>query len=332
MINIPKKVLYTNYILQNKSSKQLAQEFNLSEGKIYYQLKKYNLFSKFKTTNKILTKEFLYDNYITCKRTIKEIAQKTLYCKSTIRLHLIKNNISLRKSKSYGVSNNFTSRKYKEINLKIFKVITPNIAYLLGFLAGDGNISKEYDAVRIELQARDKEILIKIKKLLKINNPLRIRHKEKSTTIILNFYQKGLRQSLARYEILPNKSKIIKFPHNNLPNKLYRHYLRGLFDADGCISISKKRRQCNINVVSASKSLSDSLHKILLDNNIQNTLSIQKKKPFNTPLYKIAMLTNSVNFQKIYKYLYKDSNNLFLKRKKKKFDIIAKRKSIKIIK
>ncbi|KKM68067.1 hypothetical protein LCGC14_1464570, partial [marine sediment metagenome] len=47
-------------------------------------------------------------------------------------------------------------------------------------------------------------------------------------------------EDLARHGIMKNKTKILKRP--NIDEKYYRHWIRGLFDGDGSISMTKKRK------------------------------------------------------------------------------------------
>ena len=43
-----------------------------------------------------------------------------------------------------------------------------------------------------------------------------------------------MRESLAKWGVIPNKTHILTFP-NFLREDLYRHFIRGVLDGDGCI-------------------------------------------------------------------------------------------------
>jgi intein-encoded DNA endonuclease-like protein len=47
--------------------------------------------------------------------------------------------------------------------------------------------------------------------------------------------------NLAKYYVVPCKTFTVKFP--NIPRDLERHYIRGLFDADGCISKQLRKKK-----------------------------------------------------------------------------------------
>lgn len=52
---------------------------------------------------------------------------------------------------------------------------------------------------------------------------------------------KHLWQTLNKYGCTPNKSLTLKFPNENIfkSKDLIRHFIRGYFDGDGCISYNK---------------------------------------------------------------------------------------------
>ena len=66
----------------------------------------------------------------------------------------------------------------KTKNENFFKKWSPEIAYVLGFFAADGNMTKNKRGAHfIEFQITDQDLLIKIKKLLGSNHKIGIRKK-----------------------------------------------------------------------------------------------------------------------------------------------------------
>jgi hypothetical protein len=57
-------------------------------------------------------------------------------------------------------------------------------------------------------------------------------------------YSKRIYQSLVSLGVLPNKSHTGTFPRIN-NHELFRNYLRGVFDGDGCVTIRKRKNRLN---------------------------------------------------------------------------------------
>jgi len=116
-------------------------------------------------------------------------------------------------------------------------------AYILGFIYADGSNSLKKRRVRISLAKRDVEILEKFSQILYGETILSYRQiikneKEyESVTLCLN--SKHLSQQLFSLGVRENKSYDIEFPLW-LDKNLYSHFLRGLIDGDGWISLVKK--------------------------------------------------------------------------------------------
>ena len=67
---------------------------------------------------------------------------------------------SKQKQRMYSLNDNF------------FKTQSPDMAYILGFIAADGNVAKKENAISIQLHEKDAEILEKIKELTDSSRPL----------------------------------------------------------------------------------------------------------------------------------------------------------------
>ena len=48
----------------------------------------------------------------------------------------------------------------------------------------------------------------------------------------------------------PNKTRALKFP--NIPNSLYKHFIRGFLDGDGCIRVGKTLGNSLLDIACAS--------------------------------------------------------------------------------
>lgn len=136
-----------------------------------------------------------------------------------------------------------------KFNEHIFDCIdTEEKAYWLGFLFADGYIcnvteeSKKRYLLEISLAICDVNHLYKFATFLQHKNP----HITISDTNYggkrcrFNVANKHLWETLKSYGCVPNKSLILKFPEITIfkSPELIRHFMRGYFDGDGCISRS----------------------------------------------------------------------------------------------
>lgn len=153
---------------------------------------------------------------------------------------LFKNNeVESRKGFSYA-------RKYN-LNEHYFDVIdTEEKAYILGFIYADGNNLFRTNRICIHLSIVDEEILQKMshifygEKVLKYNSRLN-KDGKKFDYVWLNLHSKHMSRHLAILGVVEAKSHKIIFPEW-LDKSLYRHFIRGLIDGDGWISLPKSNR------------------------------------------------------------------------------------------
>lgn len=163
-----------------------------------------------------------------------EIYQELHMDMKNVRKILRKNNVDITK--------NSWKSKYK-VNENYFDYIDmPNKAYILGFLCADGNVSKNGNEIKLFLQERDKHILEEILTELESNYPLhfydysnRPNQQNQYGFIISN---KHMKESLLKLNVVPNKSLILEYP-KNIPDELQKHFIRGYFDGDGTMHMSK---------------------------------------------------------------------------------------------
>lgn len=120
------------------------------------------------------------------------------------------------------------------------KIDTEQKAYILGFLATDGNVSdskSNQNRVTLCLQERDEHILKEILQAMRSDSPINSRPKGSfpgsGPMRYIAMSSKKLASDLAKWGILPRKSMTLTY--TNVSRNLERHYIRGLFDGDGCI-------------------------------------------------------------------------------------------------
>lgn len=115
-------------------------------------------------------------------------------------------------------------------------------AYLLGFLAADGNVLERQRRITVELAEKDLELLTLIRDKLAPGHQIRARVRVATSarfgsggSHILAFTSGLMVQDLARFGIIPAKTHSLRWP-DALPSELAPDYLLGYFDGDGHVT------------------------------------------------------------------------------------------------
>ncbi len=187
-------------------------------------------------TNK--EKSELFTKYETGKFTAVDLA-KEYPISSTAISALLKRHGYKAKSQSE------LQRKYN-IDETFFDVIdTEEKAYFLGFLYADGYNNTDRNSVNLSLKESDKDILIRLNNLIQPDKPLQYvefkketrGYKNSSNQYRLAIANKHISERLTELGCCKNKTHIITFPsEEQVPKHLQRHFTRGYFDGDGCVS------------------------------------------------------------------------------------------------
>lgn len=201
----------------------------------------------------------------------------------------------------------------KKFNTGFFnKIDNEDKSYFLGLLFADGNMSKT-NVISISLQKSDKHIIDYFLKCLEGN----MRIYEYRNECILKFTDKEITKDLTKLGFISKKSLVIKFP--TIPTHLESHFMRGVFDGDGCISIHHDKRDSSdrgqVNICSGSI---DFLN-VYVDKLSEHCDIKHKNIRCPNGIYNVIDWGGLSDVEKIYNFLYKDAK-VYLKRKKKKFD------------
>jgi len=152
------------------------------------------------------------------------------------------------------VQNGIQRRKDGEGNRKwavdesFFDVLdTEEKAYWLGFLFADGSIhqggttrrGKDPWCLLINLAAKDREILERLKLSLKSTYPVTVIAKSKHPTVTLRVASAKLCASLVKHGCVPRKTQEELHIPEALPRDLIPHFIRGYFDGDGYVGIDR---------------------------------------------------------------------------------------------
>ena len=231
------------------------------------------------------------------------------------------------------------NKKY-EVDENYFENIdTEEKAYWLGFLYADGYVrmikyksgADRYGELKLKLSIKDKKHLDLFKKCvgssytIKDAESITINNGKHSYSVCSTLRITNIKivKDLFKHGCINKKTYKLNFPI--LAENLIRHFIRGYFDGDGSISITKfkayqnKKGKINNGYTRTVNFTSGSLS-FLMD--IQNILHTKiNTTNLKVGLYKKAYRIhwysrNDIN--NVYNYLYKDST-IFLERKKEKF-------------
>jgi hypothetical protein len=193
------------------------------------------------------------------------------------------------------------------------KIDTPEKAYILGLIFSDGSVTDR--ALKISLQITDINILEKVKNIMEYTGNVKI-YKSKKPNVkdsaILQIYSKKLIKDLNNLGCVKNKTYSLEYP---IISNFNSHFIRGVFDGDGCITNFKKSYYFSITgrIVFLEK-----LQDILIKE-VQINKSKISKKNHNSNIFGAIQYSKRKTLLSLRDYLYKESNNLFIERKKNKF-------------
>lgn len=208
------------------------------------------------------------------------------------------------------------------VDLDFFKSInTEAKAYILGFIAADGHVDETKHTIIITLKDSDYELLEKIRDAMCSTHPI-VRHIPAT-----NPYKKSANQSLEKCSISINGKELVTplIKMGLVSNKTYtlsgdildfvpeclvRHFLRGYFDGDGCISWDKRYKSGNKSVIHVAGNL-DFLERTF--NKYFPTVCSIKKYKISKQCYDYT-IQDKKQVLKFLSYIYTGST-IYLKRK-----------------
>lgn len=305
----------TLYLEKNLSGAEIARMLNVSPSTVLRRLKKMNV------------------DVIRCPHAgIFNIDEVVHLYKSGVLIYEI--------ADKFKSSQETISKILKEQGIEIFhgglpkfdytifdSIDTEEKAYWLGFIYADGYIAKlnpdkklNY-AFSIGLGIVDIDHLRKFNKFVSFKGEnIRINRKEKNSKICeicrWDISNEHLWNTLNSYGCTPKKTFTLEFPKEEIFKdvSLIRHFIRGFFDGDGCISYANKNHtMISASFVGTKMFLTKLLQYLPPKYSTVQLLSIKKCEEMYTISY-----AHKKAFELLY-FMYKDSN-IWLNRKKERFD------------
>jgi len=244
--------------------------------------------------------QYIIDNYYL--KTSKKLAEEIGCSKSYV--------ISI--WNKYCNKDKITRRYYS--NFSYFKSIdNPNKAYILGFLYSDGCVykRKNHEGLwQITVHKKDIDILEKIKNEIESENPIHI--KEKTAT--LSIVSDEMYEDLIKIGIIENKTynSDLNIIFNNIPKNYWKDFIHGFFDGDGSITVRKKPSDSQVQFAIPERSKDSLIEKLQLMNIEAHWIKDNRHK-YTIPFGSISIL-DSKNKYCLLK-LFNLENTISLQRK-----------------
>ncbi|TCU72831.1 hypothetical protein EV204_105167 [Tissierella praeacuta] len=221
-------------------------------------------------------------------------------------------NLSIRETRYTNSHNKYSSSNKVYTDELFFSSWSHELAYFLGWVASDGNISMSKNVFRIT--STDIEHLESLFSLFSYGWTTTIREwnsKEQSHYLpagTISIAREDIMNKLIDYGIPPNKSLIMEMPY--IPSEYVRDFVRGVFEGDGCITY-KNNLSPKIVFATGSKNFAYGLGK-----------AIEKQTGLKIHVYVDCKETWTLEYDSItsvkmlFQYMYKGvPSELILKRK-----------------
>jgi len=195
---------------------------------------------------------------------------------------------------------------------------SPDKAYFLGFLFADGSISQK-GGLTFQLQEQDGYIVELLKTALKSTHPIKKVQDNKFKTFSIKLYvsNMSLVVSLNKLGLLPKKSTSTFVVPAAIPFDLLNHFIRGYFDGDGSVFFADKIYDRKKITILSNLPFLNSIKTILERELKSNKIYIHTTK--SSYCHELTIQSKE-EVNKFYNYIYRDCKELYLKRKKEKFE------------
>jgi intein-encoded DNA endonuclease-like protein len=211
------------------------------------------------------------------------------------------------------------------VNKDFFKKWTPEMAYVLGFFAADGNVMENKRGGHFfSLQITDKDIVYKIRELLESNHTIGVRVGvgNEKTKYRLQIGSKEMCVDLRNLGMEEQKTYTMALP--SVPEKYLFDFVRGYFDGDGNVWVGQMNKERKTKRIVIQTGFTSCSHTFLLG--LKARLEKHEIKGFLSCRKGYSRLYYSIQGSlELYRLMYhKGINELYLPRKKVIFEKFKK--------
>ena len=275
-------------------------------------------------SSSLLTKEFLVENYITNGKSLGDIAKEANCSRQYVHKMMLSHGIPerrknsarimaldkgkiIRENLSFEGSQRYVKLDRIILNESFFSSWSIGMAYVLGVIFTDGNLSPRGGTCPIDhftISQKEPELLAKVLALMECNAKIFFRKehiyngKKAGALHWFRIANNNVYNDLIKLGLSPNKSLVITFP--NVPNRYVRHFIRGCWDGDGSVYIDKQSKRIGASFLTGSLRFMEGMVMALAEAGFpRRKIYINKGK---NPSYYIRVTGTQVpNF---YNYLY----------------------------
>lgn len=223
---------------------------------------------------------------------------------------------------------NQTHRRRYSVNDNYFSSIdTERKAYWLGLLYADGYNGLRNHGIILQLTESEKYIIEELKKDTESTHPVKLvkarldKHPNAKDNYKLNIFSRPMQADLTRLGCMKAKSLILKFPtEDQVPKHLQRHFIRGYFDGDGCITNflnHGKNPRNSVSIISTYDFLFE-LRKILHEEYGITQTKLKEDKRHSQPITRCLAISRDGDIAKLKEIMYADAS-IYFTRKYAKF-------------
>ena len=304
------KTAIKRYIAEEGSIKRICKDLHMSTSTLSNLLQRLNIKIKGKSSTKIVYSESQIAELVSRinnGESIRDICKETGENRVRISHALATNGVKV------------TARKYRVKEDLFDNIDSEEKAYWLGFLYADGNIDDYHGkySVRIGLKWSDKKHLEKFRDFCESDAPIAKRSlscsistsdkNKKRDYCFITISSKKLCEGLIGHGCTPRKTFTTEFP-SWLRADLKIHFIRGVFDGDGWISIEKGKKETHASICVFGVCGTYSLM-----NGIKEWLQIGASVIPSSSIFRVTCRGNGRALS-IFDELYKDAT-IFLERK-----------------
>lgn len=239
--------------------------------------------------------------------TAIEIAEVFNTTDNTIAKYLRNNGINIREAKRRSIVNR---HNYFE------NVDTPEKAYFLGWMVTDGSVVQSKSrpdrtkVISLSIHNTDRYIVEKFADELEAKEGS-VKLESTRNHCYFRFSSEKMANDLAKYGVIPNKTYSAYLP--KIDESLMPHLIRGIFDGNGSVTINQKHNGSISFAFYGTEELCTQTRDYL------NIVCGIRKPPVSKSTCYHVWWGSRESAAEFYQYIYKDSDNLCLSRKRDKF-------------
>lgn len=209
--------------------------------------------------------------------------------------------------------------KKHDVNSAFFQTWSEDMAYVLGFIAADGNICRTGRAHMLQVACDDKDVIEKIKCAMSYKGSIREKYRANGkTSYSLRISDQIIFKDLENFGVTVRKS--LTFTPKRIMKRFIRHFIRGYFDGDGSVTLRNYNGSNSLRVYFYSASLNMA---IFLQENMVNILGNSYKAKIVTKLAHQKTKFYVINMGHkasviLFKYMY-SGTGIYMDRKHKRF-------------